>query len=78
MAEKKWLKDVQAVLDRCPSDRLGFFTIGDPDVTVIDQPETDKYERANNPGGDYCNTVEKAGTCLGRLNFPANVHSTAG
>jgi len=77
-AERKWLKDLQRVLDRCPSTRLGFFTIGDPEVTVIDQPATDTFEREHGERGDYCITVDAAGTCLGRLKFPERVHSTAG
>ncbi|EMK1274663.1 hypothetical protein V8M30_000246 [Serratia marcescens] len=36
-AERKWLNEVQKVLNRCPSTRLGFFTIGDKDVFVYDK-----------------------------------------
>jgi hypothetical protein len=37
--ELKWLRRVQRALDACPSDRLGFYTTGDRNVTVFD---TDK------------------------------------
>lgn len=34
--EQDWLKGVQKALDRCPSDRIGFFTIGDNTVYLYD------------------------------------------
>lgn len=79
-AERKWLKDVQRVLNRCPSTRLGFYTIGDREITVIDQDETNSFEELNGWGdkADYCTLVNKAETRLGELDFPNNVHSTAG
>jgi hypothetical protein len=79
-AERKWLKDVQRVLNRCPSTRFGFYTIGDRDITVIDQGETDAYEAKHGWGdkSDYCSLVDHAETRLGDLVFPHNVHSTAG
>lgn len=35
-AEKKWVKQVNALLAKCPSKRLGFYTIGDNDVMLYD------------------------------------------
>jgi hypothetical protein len=40
--EAKWLDEVQDVLNRCPSKRLGFYTIGDPTVFVFDKKAHDK------------------------------------
>lgn len=33
--EKAWIAEVNEVLARCPSKRLGFYTIGDPQVEVF-------------------------------------------
>ena len=30
--ERKWVKQVQKVLDKCPSKRIGFYTIGDNNI----------------------------------------------
>lgn len=34
--EAKWVKQVNALLKKCPSKRLGFFTIGDREVFLYD------------------------------------------
>ena len=80
-AEKDWIAKVQAVLDECPSDRLGFYTIGDSDVTVYDRS---KYKQIydildESDRMDFCSGVDKAKADTGEtLQFPAGVHSTAG
>jgi hypothetical protein len=77
--EAAWVRKVQRLLNNPPSDRLGFYTIGDNDVTVYDsslQAEIDaRYDQME---GDFGNAVEDCGAFLGVLNFPNNVHSTAG
>lgn len=77
-AEKQWIEDLQEVLDRCPSERLGFYTIGDANVTVIDRVLTQKYEGKHGDDRDYCTTVELARARLGDIVFPSGVASTAG
>lgn len=74
-AERAWIKKVNKVLAECPSDRLGFYTIGDPDITVYDKtfdPEIDKH------GGDVGVAVNELDCGLDTVLFPSNVHSTAG
>lgn len=72
--ETKWIKRVQRALDACPSDDLGFFTIGDKDVTVYRRPNGDFADHCD----DFCTTVQDADANLGFLTFPREVHSTAG
>ncbi len=75
VAEARWIKQVNAVLAKCPSTRLGFFTIGDPDITVYDKtfdPEIDETNR------DFGPVAHELGVVLGHVKFPSNVHSTAG
>lgn len=72
--EKKWLKKLQRVLDECPSKRLGFYTIGDPDVFVFDKDK----EHLMTQERDFCLMVADNDAELFRLRFPSGVYSTAG
>jgi hypothetical protein len=78
--EKKWLNDVQKVLNRCPSTRLGFATMGDRSVTVYDNAFSQAIEDHifSSGTGDFIPTAELMGAVLGEIVFPANVESTAG
>lgn len=80
-AEKKWLEDLQAVLDACPSKRIGFFSIGDPCISLYDRGKEkeihaimDRKQNLDFPGA--VNAV-KADIDV-QLDFPSNVHSVAG
>jgi hypothetical protein len=79
-AELKWIKDVQTVLDSCPSNRLGFYTIGDPDVTIYDRTKDSEIDRLMDKSNcDYGSAVDDAGAgSTASLIFPAAVHSVAG
>ena len=35
--ENRWVRRIQKALNECPSDRLGFYTTGDKDVTIFDK-----------------------------------------
>lgn len=73
--ELKWLAEVQAVLDRCPSKRLGFYTIGDREVTVYDK----RFDAAIDASGrDFGPAAYDLDAILGGISFPSNVHSTSG
>lgn len=74
-AERAWVKKVNEVLKECPSKRLGFYTIGDHDITVYDKtfdPAIDK------DGRDFGVAADALGVVLDFITFPSNVHSTAG
>ncbi|MEL5661951.1 hypothetical protein PTT73_10500 [Serratia ureilytica] len=78
-AERKWLNDVQKVLNRCPSTRLGFFTIGDKDVFVYDKRLDKQIDELQDSGGrDFGLVVNDLDAGFGELTFPSHVHSTAG
>lgn len=78
-AERKWLNDVQKVLNRCPSTRLGFFTIGDKDVFVYDKRLDKQIDELQDSGGrDFGLVVNDLDAGFGELIFPSHVHSTAG
>lgn len=79
--EKAWVKKVQRVLNECPSRRLGFYTIGDPDVVIYDRAKNDEIDERMDRGlsSDFCIAVQDTGAETNEsLTFPAPVHSTAG
>lgn len=79
--EKRWLRRVQAALDSCPSKRLGFYTVGDADLSVYDRTHEKAIHAAMDEGkaGDFGPAVDlfDADFYTG-LRFPALVHSVAG
>lgn len=81
-AERKWIKKVQAVLDACPSKRLGCYTIGDNNVSFFDKSvneawiEADPRKRRELDVGDE---MRHSGSGLhASLTFPFNVDSRSG
>lgn len=78
-AENDWIKKLQAVLDECPSSRLGAYTIGDPDISVYDRRfESQINELLDGNTRDFTSAVSDLGAGLGSLKFPFPVHATAG
>ena len=78
--ELKWLKKVQKVINECPSKRLGAYTIGDTDITIYDSTlEDDICARLDSGESmDFGPAVHELNAYLGSIDFPFNVHSTAG
>lgn len=77
--EAAWLKKLQRVLGKCPSDRLGFFTIGDPYVSVYDKEYQGQIDNLMDDGKtDFCTAVDKLDAGLATIDFPSHVHATAG
>jgi hypothetical protein len=78
-AERDWLNKLQAVLDECPSDRLGAYTIGDPSINIYDSRfESEINEIIDSGNADFCTATDKLGADLAALKMPFAVHSTAG
>jgi len=77
--ERAWLRKVQRVLDECPSKRLGFYTVGDPTIAVYDNTFDRAIDDISSVRGEFCTAVNEcdAGFDLW-LQFPSDVHSTAG
>ncbi|MBV6817562.1 hypothetical protein KWG64_06355 [Rahnella sp. PD12R] len=78
--EKKWVAEVQAVLNRCPSNRIGFATIGDPNVTLFDVTRYKEICAELDKGGrDFIPCSDRVGATFDEtLDFPNSVESTAG
>lgn len=78
-AEKKWIAELQAVLDRCPSKRVGAFTTGDGDITFYDRAfDGEICDLQNRKNCEFGAAVDLFGCGLGSVSFPFDVHSTAG
>jgi hypothetical protein len=75
--EALWVKKIQKLLNGCPSDRLGFYTIGDNDITIFDNTVFDENDYDNDKLG-FCQIVDMNNARLGSLDFPSGVLSTAG
>jgi len=78
--EKNWIKKLQKVLDSCPSNRIGFYTIGDRDVKTFDRGRIDEIcdimDNSISDFGPACNEIgAEFEECL---YFPSAVEGTAG
>lgn len=77
--EAQWISKLQKLLSKPPSDRLGFYTTGDPTVTIYDRSKDDEIDAEHDAGGgEFGNAVERCDAWLSHLEFPASVHSTSG
>ncbi|EMY0637133.1 hypothetical protein AAIC24_002913 [Providencia rettgeri] len=80
--ELAWIGKVQKVLDECPSERIGFYTIGDADVQLYDRSKEPEITERMNTGcnkEDFCMAAEELDANFHyHLLFPAPVESTAG
>lgn len=75
-AEKKWIKQVNALVAKCPSKRLGFYTIGDNYIGLYDRVELNKLP---DEGGDLVLIIQREGINFDdHLYFPENVEGVCG
>lgn len=78
--EATWIRRTQKVLNACPSDRLGFYTIGDASISIYDRSKDAQINTLmdENRDMDFSAAVEKCNAEFLFLNFPSMVHATAG
>ena len=80
--EQSWIKELQSVLDTCPSPKkIGFYTTGDQTIYLYDLRRiyevTNSLDRRNS--SDWCEAVQDAGAGFDeKICFPSAVESTAG
>jgi hypothetical protein len=80
-AERAWLDEFQALMNRCPSKRIGFFTIGDPVLCLHDATREDEIgEERDENGGEWCSAARRLKADFGgeTIDFPNAILSTAG
>lgn len=78
-AEKKWLKDLEQLLNSLPSKRLGAYTIGDADLIFYEKVVSDAW-CAENPRKvlDACAQHQAAGSHLATITAGFQIDSCAG
>ncbi|WP_086642962.1 hypothetical protein [Acetobacter sp. DsW_063] len=78
--EKKWVKDVNAVLAKCPSpDKLGFTTIGDKEISIFDQSKSQEIEEIMTRRGCFNAIADELGALAPeKIKFPSEVEATWG
>lgn len=78
--ERKWVRRVQKALKDCPSKRIGFFTIGDPQVTLYDLDKYEEIPRRERDNKDLVCLLEKYDLKLDdeSLFFPNQVEGVCG
>lgn len=77
--EKKWLKDFQKLMDKCPSSRFGAYTVGDSDLTIYDKIAFDDYREDDlHYMKDDVNIHDEAGTVFLSISMPFQVDGVSG
>ncbi|MGL5093702.1 MAG: hypothetical protein ACRC8B_22840 [Aeromonas sobria] len=78
-AEAKWIAELQALLNKCPSKRMVAYTIGDPELVIYDSSFSSAIgDILDNSKKDVCQAVTMLGADLASITFPFPVESTAG
>lgn len=77
--EIAWIKRLQKCFNARPN-RLGFYTIGDPNLIIYDRRFDDQIHALMDSHGrmDFCTAVDDLDAYLDSVRTGADVHSTAG
>lgn len=76
-----WINRVQKALSSKGGEGLGFYTIGDSDVTIYDLTKRKEIIAAQDRGingQEFCHAVQYCEAEIDRLFFPSQVESTCG
>ena len=74
--EQAWIDDLQALLNRCPSNRIGFYTVGDPQIGLYDKTKQAEIDDAHD---DLVSALNITGHGFNdTIDFPDQVHSVCG
>jgi len=73
MAEQKWLARLEKVLLACPTTRLALVTIGDSDLSVIDETVMLRHDIEIHDGG-----AERSGILLATIDSFPKIHGVSG
>jgi hypothetical protein len=71
--EAAWVRKMQRLLSQCPT-RFGFFTTGDPGITIFDKEKEHLFDNA----GEVPAEVDRHDARLGWLTFTSCVHGVRG
>lgn len=79
--ELAWLDQMQNLLNKCPSNRIAFYTVGDSFLGLHDAGrEAEIGQYIENNGCEWGSAAKYTGADFNGyvLNFPNCVHSTSG
>ncbi|MCS3605284.1 hypothetical protein [Erwinia rhapontici] len=75
-AEKAWVKKLNKVLSECPSNRLSFYAMGDPDISIVDGDHTEEIDAILD---DPLRIAQAKGWLADEtISFPSNVSAVCG
>ena len=74
--ERAWVKKVNKVLSECPSNRLSFYAMGDPSISIIDNEFTDAIDAELDDPLRIAN--RKGWLAVETIEFPSNVSAVCG
>jgi len=74
--EKSWVKKMNTLAAKCPSKRLTFYAMGDPDIYIVDGDHGEEIDEVLN---DPLRTAQKRGWLAKEtISFPSNVSAVCG
>ncbi len=78
--EAIWLHKLEKILMNPPSQRIGFYTIGDAYLSAYDRSREIDINNALDQIGnsDFCHAVDKLDAGLGEVSSACQIFSTAG
>ena len=78
--EKAWLNKIQKLLMNPPTNRIGFYTIGDNDLLTYDRTRENEVHNNmdNHERRDFDGCVESIQAGFGSISSACAIHSTAG
>lgn len=79
-AERRWLEDLNKVLQACPSKRLAAATSGGPDLSIYDsvcEADPGYREEFEESGRDAIPFLQEKGLHLAKVHATFNIDSTA-
>lgn len=77
--EKAWFKKLEKLLMNPPSNRIGFYTVGDNRLSAYDKSQEPEIQSYLDSGSyDFCNGVEHLDAALCDVSTEMAIHSTAG
>ena len=79
-AETKWLDKFQDLMNKCPSERLGAFTTGDPYLSIYDKVYFDAFRESEGfyTEQDDVHVHESLSTVLYVVDMPFQVDGICG
>lgn len=76
--EEAYLAQLQTMLMSPPSERIGFYTVGDGALHVYDRSKENLIQERNQDSVDFCRAVDEVGGSLGTVRCKCQIHSVSG